>query len=149
MSDIESRMLQLERQNRLMRTAILGTYCMLGLAVVMGATVRNADVADEIRTKRLVIEDEDGNERIAMEVKNKRLSEQRKDKRKGDFAEIAILDSEGDQRIVLDASDGGLSRCLVYSEDGDRRFELLTSVDDFAKFLHYDAKGRNVESRWP
>ncbi|MFO1043293.1 MAG: hypothetical protein U0941_15980 [Planctomycetaceae bacterium] len=153
MKTFEDRLAVLEATNTRLR---MGFYSLIGLiamcftlgAAPKGAAKADGDVADEIKAKRLVIVDDDGGERIVLEVAKKRLNNEIKtDKRTEVFATLRLADSEGVERASLDASDGGLSRLKLFSGEGKRRIEAVTAGDGYADVLLYDKNGKEVEKQ--
>lgn len=65
-SDIEDRIASLERSLRRARLTFRGVAVCLFLAVAVGFTQGSAETTDEVRTRRLVIVDDDGHERIVL-----------------------------------------------------------------------------------
>lgn len=154
MKTLEDRLAVLEATNTRLR---MGFYSLVGLIAVcftLGAAQKgdakaDGDVAEEIKAKRLVIVDDDGVERIVLEVAKKRLNNEIKtDKRTDVFARMSLADSEGVERASLDASDGGLSRLKLFNSEGKRRIEIVTAEETFANLLLYDNDGKEVEKQF-
>lgn len=131
--------------------SVIAALVALSVAFVGAAPPKkDAEVLEEIKAKRLVIVDDDGNERILLEVAEKKFnSEVKADKRKEVFATISLRDSEGKERASLDATDTGVARLKLFCDEGKRRIEAVTGPDGFAKVLIYDANGKEVTNRFP
>ena len=156
MSEIESRLMTLEKNNsrlRIMAVALFGiiaSTALLGAAPKKAANQDEQPATDEVRAKRLVIVDDEGKERIVLEVAEKKFNtEVKTDKRKEVFATIRLLSSEGTEQASLDATDSGFARLKLFNDDGKRRIEAVTGPDGFAKVLIYDANGKEVANRFP
>lgn len=154
MKTLEDRMAVLEATNTRLRTGLYSLIGLVALCVTLGAAQKgdakaDGDVTEEIKAKRLVIVDDDGVERIVLEVAKKRLNNEIKtDKRTDMFARMSLADSEGVERASLDASDGGLSRLKLFNTEGKRRIEIVTAEEAFANLLLYDEDGKEVEKQF-
>jgi hypothetical protein len=154
MKTLEDRLAVLEATNTRLR---MGFYSLIGLVAICftfgaapkGGAKVDGDVTEEIKAKRLVIVDDDGGERIVLEVAKKRLNNEIKsDKRTDVFARLSLSDSEGAERASLDASDGGLSRLKLFNSEGKRRIEIVTAEEEFANLFIYDKNGKEVEKQF-
>ena len=151
MKTLEDRLAVLEATNTRLRVGFYSLLGVIAMCFTLGAAPQKADekVADEIKAKRLVIVDDDGGERIVLEIAKKRLNNEIKtDKRTDVFARMSLADSEGVERASLDASDGGLSRLKLFNSEGKRRIEIVTAEEKFANMLLYDNDGKEVEKQF-
>jgi hypothetical protein len=158
MTDIDARLNLLEIKNSHLQILTWALTAMIAAGMLLGAAppkraAQGPDqdpVSDEVRTKRLVIVDDHGNERVVLEVAQKRLNNEIKtDERKEVFATIRLNDSKEVERASVDASDSGLTRLKLFSKEGKRRIEIFTSPEDFAKIFLYDKNGEKVIDRLP
>lgn len=158
MTDIEGHLKSLEVKNARLWMMMWALTGIIAVGVLFGAALpEKADhqhnkekVSDEVRAKRLVIVDDDGNERLVLEVAEKKFNNEMKaDDRKEVFATIRLTDSEGVERASLDANDSGWARLKLFSKEGKRRIEMATSGEDYAKLLVYDKHGELTESKFP
>lgn len=158
MIDIDSRLKSLEMKNARLRMTTLALTGIVAVFVLIGAVPQNktgdqpdrAKLFDELRAKRLVIVDDEGHERLVLEIAEKKFNNEIKsDDRKEVFATISIKDSEGVERASLDANDSGSARLKLFSKLGKRRIELVAGGDEYAKALVYDKNGARTEGSLP
>lgn len=154
---MEDRIRLLETQNRWLKLCFVGILSFMLMLTTMGAGANKKKVAeqeaqdaqDEIRAKRIVVVDDDGSERIVLEVAEKKMnSEIKSDRRKDVFATLSMLDSDGVERVSLDTSDS-LSRMKLFNDSGIRKIEAVSAKGDFAKLIFYDAKGIKEQAVLP
>lgn len=152
---MEDRIRVLEKQNRWLKLCFVGILSFMFMLTAMGAGAGTAkkkvvdqEAQDEVRAKRIVIVDDDGVERIIMEVAEKKMNtEIKSDKRKDVFATISMLDSNGVERVSLDTSDS-ISRMKLFNDSGIRKVEAV-SAGDFAKLIFYDNRGIKEQAMIP
>jgi len=156
MQNVEDRLASLEAQNRWLKRGVGSIVCLLFVIVTLGAADKKKKAADEpvqdeVRAKRIVVVDDDGNERIVLEVAEKKFNNEKSDKGKAVFTTIRIVTPDGTECASLDATDIGYTRLKLFNEEGKKRIEAVTSPNPtgFAKLIFYDNEGKVVTKQFP
>ncbi len=95
---IQNSIQQLKRQNRLLFSIIL---TLIIAFVVSSFTFSKGKTFDSIRTKKIIIEDAEGKDRIILAA---RITESTFRVRKDELSGVLVLDENGQDRVILGAS---------------------------------------------
>lgn len=117
-SEVIERLEKLERQNRRMKRIGFAVIAGLGATLLMGAAGDNPEVLDEIRVKKLVVEDYAGTVRFLLEGNNDRTMFEMNDVRgnrrivlfvseQKRTASFALVQNDGRIRLGSGCTDGG------------------------------------------
>ena len=127
--ELIERLEKLERQNRWMKRGALALTAGLAVTLFMGAGGNKPEVLDEIRVKKLVIEDDAGTIRCQLDASNKGTI-------------LQLNDRSGSPRVAIftDAK-SGMAGMNVRQKDGKMRLGMGCRNDGNAWVRLFKARG--------
>jgi hypothetical protein len=136
--EMQDRIAVLERRLRLMMAALGIT-----IAVLLLGGWQSADRHNVITAKRLVIEDENGVQRLILGAPGPDpMMHGKLQKRKSPFAGLILNDSKGDERGGIGMMDDG-TMSMGFDQNGRERTVLYVLPDGKAGLLINDPQGRD------
>ena len=138
-ASLEERLRQLERQNRSLRAGLISLALFVGVGVLAAATQPPA--TDVVRTKRVVVVDAEGMERVVIGSDKDIVN-----KRETTFG-LSLRDADGKRRGALVTKDVACTANLTLLTGKEvRRLEGWTGKDSGGQWVVFDDEGKKFKA---